>query len=129
MTTENIGEIVIAPRVLEVITGIAALKVEGVHSLINKTVADTFAKTTLSKGVYLENTEDGQVTADIYVDLEYGVNVPAVSMEVQRAVKSAVYDMAEITVSEVNVHVVSVVTEKTPKPDMKALFEEDFLND
>ena len=30
MTTENIGEIVIAPRVLEVITGIAATKVEGV---------------------------------------------------------------------------------------------------
>ena len=29
MTTENIGEIVIAPRVLEVITGIAATKVEG----------------------------------------------------------------------------------------------------
>ena len=33
MTTENIGEIVIAPRVLEVITGIAATKVEGVYAL------------------------------------------------------------------------------------------------
>ena len=33
MTTENIGEIVIAPRVLEVITGIAATKVEGQKSV------------------------------------------------------------------------------------------------
>ena len=32
MTTENIGDIVISPRVLEVITGIAAAKVDGVHS-------------------------------------------------------------------------------------------------
>ena len=36
MTTENIGEIVIAPRVLEVITGIAATKVDGVYALQNK---------------------------------------------------------------------------------------------
>ena len=35
MTTENIGEIVIAPRVLEVITGIAATKVDGVYALQN----------------------------------------------------------------------------------------------
>lgn len=35
MTTENIGDIVISPRVLEVITGIAAAKVDGVHSLHN----------------------------------------------------------------------------------------------
>ena len=39
MTTENIGEIVIAPRVLEVITGIAATKVEGVYALQNKNVS------------------------------------------------------------------------------------------
>ena len=40
MTTENIGDIVISPRVLEVITGIAAAKVDGVHSLHNKAMAD-----------------------------------------------------------------------------------------
>ena len=42
MTTENIGDIVISPRVLEVITGIAAAKVDGVHSLHNKAMADSF---------------------------------------------------------------------------------------
>ena len=44
MTTENIGEIVIAPRVLEVITGIAATKVEGVYALQNKNVTDSLSK-------------------------------------------------------------------------------------
>ncbi|MBM7635343.1 Asp23/Gls24 family envelope stress response protein [Streptococcus saliviloxodontae] len=129
MTTETIGDIVISPRVLEVITGIAATKVEGVHSLHNKTVADGLSKTSLGKGVYLQTSEDGTVNADIYVYLQYGVNVPAVAMAVQQAVKSAVYDMAEVSISEVNIHVAGIVTDKTPKPDLAALFDEDFLDE
>ena len=118
MTTENIGEIVIAPRVLEVITGIAATKVEGVYALQNKNVTDSLSKTSLGRGVYLRTEEDGTVNADIYVSLQYGVNVPAVSIEIQKAVKAAVYDMAEVAISEVNVHVESIVTEKSQKPDL-----------
>lgn len=129
MTTETIGDIVIAPRVLEVITGIATTKVEGVYALQNKTVADSLSKTSLGRGVYLHTEEDGTVNADIYVSLQYGVNVPAVSIEIQKAVKAAVYDMAEVSISEVNVHVEAIVTEKSPKPDLAALFNEDFLNE
>lgn len=129
MTTENIGDIVISPRVLEVITGIAAAKVDGVHSLHNKAMADSFSKTVLGKGVYLHTEEDGTVNADIYVYLQYGVNVPAVSIAIQQAVKTAVYDMAEVTISSVNIHVEGIIPEKTPKPDLKALFDEDFLDD
>ena len=54
MSVENLGEIVIAPHVLEVITGIASAKVEGVHSLHNKRFADGLSKTALNRGVYLE---------------------------------------------------------------------------
>ena len=129
MTTENIGEIVIAPRVLEVITGIAATKVEGVYALQNKNVTDSLSKTSLGRGVYLRTEEDGTVNADIYVSLPYGANVTAVSIEIQKAVKAAVYDMAEVAISEVNVHVESIVTEKSQKPDLAELFNEDFLND
>ena len=129
MTTENIGEIVIAPRVLEVITGIAATKVEGVYALQNKNVTDSLSKTSLGRGVYLRTEEDGTVNADIYVSLQYGVNVPAVSIEIQKAVKAAVYDMAEVAISEVNVHVESIVTEKSQKPDLAELFNEDSRRD
>ncbi|HEO2871967.1 TPA: Asp23/Gls24 family envelope stress response protein [Streptococcus agalactiae] len=129
MTTENLGEIVISPRVLEVITGIAATKVDGVHSLRNKAVTDSLSKKSLGRGVYLKNEEDATVAADIYVYLQYGVNVPAVSIAIQQAVKTAVYDMAEVKISSVNIHVEGIVPEKTPKPDLKSLFDEDFLDD
>ncbi|HEO6328709.1 TPA: Asp23/Gls24 family envelope stress response protein [Streptococcus agalactiae] len=129
MTTENLGEIVILPRVLEVITGIAATKVDGVHSLRNKAVTDSLSKKSLGRGVYLKNEEDDTVAADIYVYLQYGVNVPAVSIAIQQAVKTAVYDMAEVKISSVNIHVEGIVPEKTPKPDLKSLFDEDFLDD
>ncbi|HEN6090438.1 TPA: Asp23/Gls24 family envelope stress response protein [Streptococcus agalactiae] len=129
MTTENLGEIVISPRVLEVITGIAATKVDGVHSLRNKAVTDSLSKKSLGRGVYLKNEEDDTVAADIYVYLQYGINVPAVSIAIQQAVKTAVYDMAEVKISSVNIHVEGIVPEKTPKPDLKSLFDEDFLDD
>ncbi|HFR3474208.1 TPA: Asp23/Gls24 family envelope stress response protein [Streptococcus suis] len=129
MTTEYQGDIVIAPRVLEVITGIAAAKVEGVHSLHNKRVADTWSKTSLNKGVYLQTDEEGKVTADIHVYLEYGVNVPAVSMDIQRAVKTAIFNYAEVQVNVVNIHVNGIVPDKTPKPALKDLFGEDFLDE
>ncbi|HGC9385108.1 TPA: Asp23/Gls24 family envelope stress response protein [Streptococcus agalactiae] len=129
MTTENLGEIVISPRVLEVITGIASTKVDGVHSLRNKAVTDSLSKKSLGRGVYLKNEEDDTVAADIYVYLQYGVNVPAVSIAIQQAVKTAVYDMAEVKISSVNIHVEGIVPEKTPKPDLKSLFDEDFLDD
>ena len=128
MTNQSIGEIVISPRVLEVITGIATTKVEGVHSLHNKNVTDSLSKVAQGRGVYLQTDEDGIVNADIYVYLQYGVNAPAVAVEIQKAVKAAVYDMAEVSLSDVNVHIVGIVHEKTPKPDLKTLFDEDFLN-
>lgn len=130
MTHVTQGEIVISPQVLEVITGIAATKVDGVHSLHNKKMADSLSKKSLGRGVYLDTLEDEQsLQVDIYVYLQYGVNVPTVSMAIQKAVKAAIQDMADITVAAVNVHVEGIVPEKTPKPDLKHLFDEDFLDD
>ena len=113
MATEQFGDIVIAPRVLEKIIAIATAKVEGVYSLENKSVSDSLSKRSLGRGVYLHTEEDGQVSA----------------VAIQKAVKSAVYDMADVTLDAVNIHVVGIATEKSPKPDLKDLFNEDFLND
>lgn len=126
---ENLGEIVIAPRVLEVITGIAAAKVDGVYALRNKAVSDGFLKTSKGRGVYLHTDEEGLVTADIYVYLQYGVSVPAVAIDIQKAVKTAVLNYADVEIESVNIHVVGIAADKTPKPDLKDLFNEDFLDD
>ena len=129
MATEQYGEIVIAPRVLEKIIAIATAKVEGVHSLENKSVSDSLSKRALGRGVYLRTQEDGQISVDIYLYLEYGVAVPKVAVAIQKAVKTAVYNRADVTLDDVNIHVVGIVTEKAAKPDLKDLFNEDFLND
>ena len=129
MATEQYGEIVIAPRVLEKIIAIATAKVDGVHSLENKSVSDSLSKRALGRGVYLRTQEDGQISVGIYLYLEYGVAVPKVAVAIQKAVKTAVYNMADVTLDDVNIHVVGIVTEKTAKPDLKDLFNEDFLND
>ena len=129
MATEQYGEIVIAPRVLEKIIAIATAKVDGVHSLENKSVSDSLSKRALGRGVYLRTQEDGQISVDIYLYLEYGVAVPKVAVAIQKAVKTAVYNMAAVTLDDVNIHVVGIVTEKAAKPDLKDLFNEDFLND
>lgn len=129
MATEQYGEIVIAPRVLEKIIAIATAKVDGVHSLENKSVSDSLSKRALGRGVYLRTQEDGQISVDIYLYLEYGVAVPKVAVAIQKAVKTAVYNMADVTLDNVNIHVVGIVTEKAAKPDLKDLFNEDFLND
>lgn len=129
MATELLGEIVIAPRVLEKIIAIATAKVEGVYSLASKSMSDSLSMRSLGRGVHLHTDEAGDVTVDIYLYLEYGISVPSVAVAIQKAVKSAVYDMAEVELSAVNIHVVAIVPEKTPKPDLEDLFDEDFLND
>ena len=123
---EQFGEIVIAPRVLEKIIAIATAKVDGVHSFSNKSVSDTLSKLSLGRGVYLKESNE-ELTADIYLYLEYGVKVPKVA--IQKAVKDAVRDMADVELSAVNIHVTGIVPDKTPKPELKDLFNEDFLND
>lgn len=125
---EQFGEIVITPRVLEKIIAIATAKVEGVHSFSNKSVSDTLSKLSLGRGVYLKESNE-ELTADIYLYLEYGVKVPKVALAIQKAVKDAVRDMADVELSAVNIHVTGIVPDKTPKPELKDLFNEDFLND
>jgi len=44
--------------------------------------------------------------------LNLGVNVPKVALEIQERVKEQIYHMTDIELSEVNVHIVSMVSDK-----------------
>lgn len=123
---EALGEIVIA-LVVETIVAVAAAKIDGVYGLRNKSFADLIGKKADGRGVYVHQ-EDDKVVVDIYVYLTYGVSASNVAMEMQRVVKDNVLDMSDIVIDEVNIHVAGVVPEKTPKPDFKELFDEDFLD-
>ncbi|MBO1308289.1 Asp23/Gls24 family envelope stress response protein [Enterococcus sp. 669A] len=128
---QDLGEIIIAPEVIEVIIGIAASKVAGVYGMrgsFANNVTELLGKAAHGKGVYLTNDEQG-LKVDIYTYLEYGISVPKVAMDMQERVKQQVLFMTDVALSEVNVHVVGVVAEKLEQPTLEELFNDEEEND
>ena len=102
---ENIGKINIADDVVASIAGIAAIEVDGVARLtggISKEVVSKLGKKKLAKGVEV-TIVDGNVEADVSVELEYGNNITKVSKEVQTKVKQSIENMTGLNVTIVNV--------------------------
>ncbi|EOH87845.1 Asp23/Gls24 family envelope stress response protein [Enterococcus pallens] len=124
---QDLGEIIIAPEVIEVIIGIAASKVAGVYGMrgsFASNVTELLGKAAHGKGVYLTNDEQG-LKVDIYTYLEYGISVPKVAMDMQERVKQQVLFMTDVALSEVNIHVVGVVAEKLEQPTLEELFYDE----
>ncbi|WP_071130315.1 Asp23/Gls24 family envelope stress response protein [Enterococcus timonensis] len=122
---DALGEIILAPEVIEVIVGIAASKVPGVYGMqgsFSENVAAIFDRKAArhTKGVYLKVEEAGLVV-DLYLYLEYGTNVPKVALELQEKVKQQVLFMTDIQLAQVNIHVEAVVPEKVVMPDFDDL--------
>ena len=127
IASPELGEIVIAPEVIEIIIGIAASKVEGVYGMrgtLANSVTELLGRAAHGKGVYLTIDETG-IKVDIYCYITYGMSVPKVAMEIQERVKQQVLFMTDVQLAEVNVHVVAVVPEKVDLPDIEELFGND----
>lgn len=127
-SNHELGEIVIAPEVIEVIIGIAASKVEGVYrmqSTFTNNVTELLGRSVHGKGVSLTMNEDDGIDVDLYVYFKYGVSVPKVAMDIQKRVKQQVLFMTDIELNEVNVHVVALVPEKVEPLDLQELFENE----
>ncbi len=106
----NYGEIIIANEAIAVITGLAAMEVEGVASMAGDATRELISKIgikTLSKGVKVDVLED-VVTVDVTLNLKYGYNVKDVSVKVQDKVKIAIENMTGLTVADVNVRVAGI---------------------
>ncbi|GKT02594.1 Asp23/Gls24 family envelope stress response protein [Furfurilactobacillus sp. WILCCON 0119] len=111
---DALGTIEIAADVLEIIVGAAASQVDGVNRMrgtIANNVSELFGRTELSKGVKLSIDHD-TISVDVFVYLDYGVNVPKVALAMQDKVKQQVSLMTELAINEVNVHIVGIVPEK-----------------
>ena len=110
-----LGEIEIAPEVIEVIAGIAANEVEGVYAMqgsFKTGVNELLGRTTHNKGVQLTVDENG-LSVDVYCYIKYGASVPKVALDMQEKVKEQVLYMSNLEVSQVNVHVVGLVAPKS----------------
>lgn len=110
----KIGNISIADDVVASIAGIAATEVKGVSKLngnISKELIGKLGKKNLANGVKI-GIEEGNVTCDISLEIEYGNSIKKVSEEVQAKVKQAIENMTGLNVSVVNVAVSGIKLEK-----------------
>jgi uncharacterized alkaline shock family protein YloU len=117
----GLGKVEISPEVIQIISGISATTVEGVHGLAGGVVSDFnewMGRKNLRKGIRIELGE--RTTIELAIIVNYGVYVPDVGRRVQDQVKSAVESMTGITVHDVIVRV-----EGIKFPQMEKKQEED----
>lgn len=106
----TLGNVEIAPEVIEVIAGIAASEVSGVAQMRGNFatgVAERLGKVNHGKGVKVELAEDG-IIIDIYVVMDYGISIPHTAQKIQDNARQALMNMTALEIKEINVHIVGV---------------------
>ena len=108
MTNKVSGTLRVANDVLADIAGYAALQCYGIVGMVAPNAADGIAKilpkSRLRRGVVVTSTEEG-VHVDLYVVIEYGTNINAVSQNLVDQVSFALNEYAQVPLTEVEVHV------------------------
>jgi uncharacterized alkaline shock family protein YloU len=107
---DNLGDIIIADEVLAVITGLAAMEVEGVAAMAGDATKELISKLgikMLSKGVKVDIVGKA-VTIEASLVLKYGFNIKDVSLKVQEKVKVAVENMTGLSVADINIRVAGI---------------------
>lgn len=103
----DLGNIQIAPEVIEVIAGLATIEVGGVAGMSGGFaggIAELLGRKNLSKGVKVEVGQK-EAAIDVSIIIEYGHKIPEVAGDIQRNVKQAIESMTGLDVIEVNVHI------------------------
>lgn len=119
---QSLGTIEVAPRVVEIIAGVAASEIDGVSKMygsLANSFGELLGRSDQRRGVKLTNQNEN-LTIDIDVYIDYGVSVPKLAAKIQDLVKQQVTLMTDLNVSEVNIHVKGIVQKKeeqTVDPD------------
>ena len=110
------GNVHISEDVIVSIISLAVAEVDGVA--ITQASPMEFAERLTRKGigrgvkVVLEGNE---VSADVFIHVEYGLNIPQKALHIQQKIKSAVESMTNLAVRTVHVTVTSVAEKKEKK--------------
>ena len=59
------------------------------------------------------------------MSVKYGVSVPKVATEIQQRIKQQVLFMTDVTLAQVNVHIVAVIPEKQEAVNLDELFDDN----
>lgn len=104
----------IANDVVGKIAAIAALEVDGVSAMGNNVTTEIMGKVgvkNLMKNVKVEIL-NGEVLLELSITVDYGMNIPGLSAQVQAKVKQAVENMTNLTVRDVNVRIAGISLSK-----------------
>lgn len=118
----DLGNIQIAPEVIEIIAGLATIEVEGVAGMSGGFVGgivELLGRKNLSKGVKVE-VGQREAAVDVSIIVEYGTKIPEVATNIQNNVKRSIEMMTGLQVIEVNVHIHDVhfkSAEKVEEPE------------
>ncbi|SKA81971.1 Uncharacterized conserved protein YloU, alkaline shock protein (Asp23) family [Caloramator quimbayensis] len=115
----EVGEVKIAPEVVNIIASLAATEVKGVAGMsggFTDDIAEKFGMKSSNKGIKVQLGEE-EVVIDLFLILEYGFRIPEVAWEVQQNVKKAVETMTGLKVVEVNIHVQGINILKEQKEE------------
>lgn len=108
---QNNGIIRVSDEVIAVLTANATLKTKGVADLAgdftNTLSKSILGKELLSKGVKASQNEEG-VIVDVFVIVEYRVNIPSVAWDIQENVKKEITSMTGLKVNAVNINIQGV---------------------
>ncbi|MFD1018702.1 Asp23/Gls24 family envelope stress response protein [Thalassobacillus hwangdonensis] len=122
----SLGNVEIAPEVIEVIAGIAASEVTGVASMrgnFASGVVERLGKKNHGKGVKVDLTEEG-ILIDVYCVMDYGISIPDTAQKIQDNVRQALKNMTALEIKEINIHVVGVQMENSEEELVEADFQE-----
>lgn len=103
MNIDERGKVTFADEVIATIAGLAALEVEGVASM-SAGIVEKFGKKTPTRGVRVEVGEK-ESAVDLYMIVDYGVEIPEVAWNVQENVKKSIENMTGLSVVEVNIYI------------------------
>ena len=104
------GSVNISDEVVAIIASVAATEIPGVVSMCGGTTGgftEMLGMKSLSKGVKVE-LKDNDAKIDIFIVVEYGMNISEIARNVQKNVKSSVETMTELNVIEMNVNIQGV---------------------
>ncbi|HSI66911.1 MAG TPA: Asp23/Gls24 family envelope stress response protein [Planococcus sp. (in: firmicutes)] len=108
--TQDLGNIEVAPEVLEIIASIAASDIEGVASMrgnFASGVVERLGKKVHGKGIKTDLSEEG-LMIDVYCVVKYGVSIPQTALKIQEQIRQTLENMTSLQTQEVNVHITGV---------------------
>lgn len=101
----------ISADVVAIIAGLSATETDGVNSLAGGIKYDEVSKAgpnKLSRAIRIIENEDESLSVRIHLKVDYGYEIPTVSVNVQQKVKAAIENMTGMKVHEVDIRIVSV---------------------